>query len=310
MNWGNNATDSPLPGSDLWQMVAWGQAGPWFSDDLKQAYFDDPAHIEFVQAVIDMRCKDRSIPQSGDSMGQGDAFRNQLVAMGIYHHSQTFFYKQEKKTFNFDVGLPPAGPKGQFNAAGCSGYTIPVKAQHPDEAWAFIKFLVSPANVTPMVKFKRWGAPIKESEQYLLPDDNIPANFKPVLYDPMLGQSQGPDEAHHLPAVPGRDAPDLEDRVRRDLQLRRRDDRRGRRSGPSRRSRRSSTRRGRRSRSHGPHSVPLPAGEGRTRMQPALPLRAGQRGVRGGHLASRTREPVGPSPGHRGPLRGRPARRA
>jgi ABC-type glycerol-3-phosphate transport system substrate-binding protein len=110
--------------------------------------------------------------------------------MGIYHHSQTFFYKQEKKTFNFDVVYPPAGPKGQFNAAGCSGYTIPVKAQHPDEAWAFIKFLVSPENVTPMVKFKRWGAPIKESEQYLLPDDNIPANFKPVLYDPMLGQSK------------------------------------------------------------------------------------------------------------------------
>ena len=83
-----------------------------------------------------MRCKDRSIPQAGDSMGQGDAWRNGLVAMAIGHHSQTFFYKQEKKTFNFDVVLPPSGPKGQFNAAGCSGYTIPVKAQHPDEAWA------------------------------------------------------------------------------------------------------------------------------------------------------------------------------
>jgi multiple sugar transport system substrate-binding protein len=190
MAWGNNATDSPLPGSDLWQPFAWAQAGPWFSDDMKQAYFDDPAHVEFVQSVIDMRCKDHSIPQAGDSMGQGDAWRNGLVAMSIGHHSQTFFYKQEKKTFNFDVVFPTTGPKGQFNAAGCSGYTIPVKAQHPDEAWAFIKFLVSPANVTPMVKFKRWGAPIKESEQYLLPEDNIPAHFKEVLYDPMLGQSK------------------------------------------------------------------------------------------------------------------------
>jgi multiple sugar transport system substrate-binding protein len=190
MNWGNNTTDSPLPGSDIWQMIAWGYAGPWFSDDVKQAYFDDPAHIEFLQQVIDMRCKDRSIPQSGDSMGQGDAWRNGLVAMGIAHHSQTFFYKQEKKTFNFDVVFPPAGPKGQFNAAGCSGYTIPVKAQHPDEAWAFIKFLTAPEHQTPMVKFKRWGASVKESEQYLLPDDGIPAHFKEVLYDPMLGQSK------------------------------------------------------------------------------------------------------------------------
>ena len=36
MNWGNNATDSPLPSSDLWQMVVWGQGGPWFSDDLTE----------------------------------------------------------------------------------------------------------------------------------------------------------------------------------------------------------------------------------------------------------------------------------
>jgi hypothetical protein len=41
-----------------------------------------------------------------------------------------------------------------------------------------------------MVKFKRWGSPIKESEQYLLPEDNVPASFKPVLYDPLLGQSK------------------------------------------------------------------------------------------------------------------------
>jgi multiple sugar transport system substrate-binding protein len=189
MNWGNNATDSPLPSSDLWQMVVWGQAGPWFSDDLKEAHFDDEAHVNFVQNIVDMRCKDRSIPQAGDSMGQGDAWRNQLVAMAIAHHSQTFFYNQEKKTFKFDVVLPPSGPKGQFNAAGCSGYTIPAKAQHPDEAWAFIKFLTSPEQVTPMVKVKRWGASIKASEQFLLPDDGNPAHFKEVLYDPMLGQS-------------------------------------------------------------------------------------------------------------------------
>jgi multiple sugar transport system substrate-binding protein len=188
--WGMNWGDTPLPSGDTWQMVAWAVAGPWYSDDLKQANFDDPAHVDFLQQIADMRCKDHSIPQAGDSMGQGDPWRNGLVAMTIGHHSQTFFYKQEKKTFNFDVVYPPAGPKGQFNVVACSGYTIPAKAQHPDEAWQFLKFLVSPTNVTPMVKFKRWGAPIKESEQYLLPDDNVPANFKPVLYDPLIGQSK------------------------------------------------------------------------------------------------------------------------
>ncbi len=188
MSWGSNPTDTPLPGSDIWQMVAWGYAGPWFSDDLTKAYFDDPDHIAFLEEIVEMRCKDRSIPLSGDSMGQGDAWRNGLVAMSIGHHSQVFFYNAEKKTFKFDVTNAPRGKHGQFSMAGCSGWAIPVKAQHPDEAWAFIKFLVSKDTQCKIVSAKRWGSPILACEENLLPNDGNPQNFKPVLYDPMFGQ--------------------------------------------------------------------------------------------------------------------------
>ena len=189
MNWGDNPTDSPLPGSDQWQMIAWGQAGHWFSDDLTKAYFDNPDHIEFLQQVVDMRCVDRSIPQSGDSMGQGNSFRNGLVAMSIAHHSMVFFMNAEKKTFKYDVAWAPSGKNGTFQSAGCSGWAVPVKAQNPEVGWEFVKFLVSQEQQCKIVGAKRWGSPILACEENLLPVDNNPPGFKEVLYDPMFGKT-------------------------------------------------------------------------------------------------------------------------
>jgi multiple sugar transport system substrate-binding protein len=189
MNWGDNPTDSPLPGSDQWQNIAWGQAGHWFSDDLTRANFDSPDHIKFLQDVIDMRCQDRSIPQSGDSMGQGNAFRNGLVAMSIAHHSMVFFMNAEKKTFKYDVTWPPGGKHGTFQAAGCSGWAIPTRAPNADVAWEFVKFLVSQEQQCKIVAAKRWGAPILACQENLLPVDGNPPSFREVLYDPMFGKT-------------------------------------------------------------------------------------------------------------------------
>jgi len=77
-----------------------GQAGNWYSDDLKTANFDDPGHVDFLQQIADMRCKDHSIPQAGDSMGQGDAWRNGLVAMTIGHHSQSSSTTRRRRRSN------------------------------------------------------------------------------------------------------------------------------------------------------------------------------------------------------------------
>lgn len=201
VNWGDNPTDTILPGSDQWQATAWGHAGSWFSDDLSKAYFDDPDHVDFLQQIVDMRCKDHAIPMAGDSMGQGNAWRNGLVAMTIAHHSQVFFYNAEKKAFKFDVTPAPVGKNGQFDAAGCSGWAIPVKSQHPDEAWEFIKFLTNENTQCTIVKAKRWGSAIKPCEDNLLPEDNNPPNFKEVLYSPMLGQSSVKTQAIAYPPL-------------------------------------------------------------------------------------------------------------
>jgi multiple sugar transport system substrate-binding protein len=180
----------PLPSGDAWQMTAWGVAGPWYNENYTRAYFDSPEHVDFVQQVADMRNKDRSIPLASDALGQGDAFRNQLVAMAIGHHSQVFFYNAEKKTFKFDVTNSPSGKQGQFQGAACSSWTLPAKSPHPDEGWEFIKFLTGQEKQCQIVSAKRWGSAIKACENNLLPADNNPPSFKEVLVDPLMGESK------------------------------------------------------------------------------------------------------------------------
>ncbi|MGE3271152.1 MAG: sugar ABC transporter substrate-binding protein [Chloroflexota bacterium] len=189
VSWGHPEIDSPLPASDLWQTLAWGQAGPWFSDDLRQAFIDDPAHSDFVQQVVEMRCADGSMPLADQWTDASDPWRKGLVAMSIAQHSQAYFHQREQRAFPFDVVPPPGGPRGQFTAATCNGWAIPAQAPHPDEAWEFINFLVSPEQQSQMAQAKRWGPALKESAPALLPDDGVPDGFKSVFLDPLAGLS-------------------------------------------------------------------------------------------------------------------------
>ena len=189
MDWGSLLADSPLPGSDLWQMIAWGQAGPWFSDDLSRAYLDDPDHIEFVRQIVEMRCTDNAIPKITVRDDGGDRWRQGRVAMSIAQYAQSYFHQAERRTFAYDIVAAPAGPRGQFNAATCNGWAIPVRAAHPEEAWTFIKFLVTPEAQAGLAQVKRWGTALKAAAPKLMPDSSQPASFKAALYDPMFGQS-------------------------------------------------------------------------------------------------------------------------
>jgi multiple sugar transport system substrate-binding protein len=187
--WGLAWAD-PLPSGDPWQMTAWGVAGPWYNENYTTAYFDSPDHATFLQAVADMRNKDRSIPTAGDAMGQGDPWRNGLVAMTIGHHSGVFFYNAEKKTFKYDVVASPGGKNGQFQGVACSGFTVPAKAPNADEGWKFVKFLCSEEKQCEIVKAKRWGSAVKPCEKNLMPEDGNPPSFKQILVDPLMGESK------------------------------------------------------------------------------------------------------------------------
>lgn len=123
-------------------------------------------------------------------MGQGDPWRNGLVAMKIAHHSDVFFYNAEKKTFKLDVVASPGGKNGQFQGVACSGFTVPAKAPNADEGWKFVKYLCSEEKQCEIVKAKRWGSAVKPCEKNLMPEDGNPPSFKAILVDPLMGESK------------------------------------------------------------------------------------------------------------------------
>ena len=187
--WGWGWTD-PLPSGDQGNQFAWAVAGPWYSDDFSKANFDDADHIAYIQKMADMRNVDHSAPAAGDALGQGDAWRNGLVAMKIDHHQNVFFMEQEKKTFNYDCVYTPSGKLGQFLGAACSGWTIAAKAKNPDNSWPFVKFLVSEDKQCQIVSSRRWGSAVKACESKLIPPNGVPVQFKPVFVDPLMGEAK------------------------------------------------------------------------------------------------------------------------
>jgi multiple sugar transport system substrate-binding protein len=104
--------------------------------------------------------------------------------MQVSFHIGTFFAKQEAVKFDYDVRFLPAGPGGQYSVVGCSGWAIPAKATHKEEAWQLVKYLTSLPVQTYIGEQKRWGVSLKEAVSTIEPDDGYPQNFAKVHTSP------------------------------------------------------------------------------------------------------------------------------
>lgn len=51
-------------------------------------------------------------------------------------------------TFKWDVAPMPAGPAGQATSINSAGFVVAKGSTHPDEAWKFIEFVLSPTGQT------------------------------------------------------------------------------------------------------------------------------------------------------------------
>ncbi|MER3405743.1 MAG: hypothetical protein C4289_11770, partial [Chloroflexota bacterium] len=83
--------------------------GGFYNNELTRSIIDTDASVEALQFTTDLELKHKVTPQSHGFQWQGDAFRNQVVAMAIGFHSMAFFIKAEKKNFKYDVVPYPRG---------------------------------------------------------------------------------------------------------------------------------------------------------------------------------------------------------
>lgn len=161
--------------------------GDWYNEDYTGTTITDKPVLEDFEMFHTMRCTEHSTPTPAQAEAQGDPFRSGLTAMAVSFHVMDFFCQEEKVKFDYDVTYMPAGPGGQYVPVGCSGWAIPAKAQHQDEAWQLIRYLTSLPVQQSIGEQKRWGVSLKQAVDAIIPEETPAKNFRKVHVDPLSG---------------------------------------------------------------------------------------------------------------------------
>jgi multiple sugar transport system substrate-binding protein len=136
--------------SDLWDMelvwseAIWAYGGDIISADHTQTLIGEPAARQAWQVFYDMMFTDKSMPDTTTAAQfGGDPFQAGAAAMTTIGHWAVPGYNTVN--FKWDVAPMPKGPAGRATSVNSAGFVLAQGSKHPDEAFQFIKFVLSPA---------------------------------------------------------------------------------------------------------------------------------------------------------------------
>ena len=168
--------------TDLWDMelfwseAIWAYGGEIISTDHTQTLLTEGKARDAWHFIASMMVTDKSMPNPDESAQfGGDPFDAGVSAMTTIGHWTVPQYST--RSFKYDVAPFPAGPAGRATSVNSAGFVIPAKASHPDEAWEFIKYVLSADGQNLTVKLGLAVPAVKaiaESDAYLKqPNFNI-----------------------------------------------------------------------------------------------------------------------------------------
>jgi multiple sugar transport system substrate-binding protein len=127
--------------------IIWAYGGDLISADHTKTLIGEPKARQAFQFLHDMMFVDKSIPDPNTSIQFGnDLFLSGNGAMMAMGHWAVPSYSEA--TFKWDVVPMPAGPAGQATSVNSAGFVVGKDSKHPEEAFAFIKFVESTAGQT------------------------------------------------------------------------------------------------------------------------------------------------------------------
>jgi multiple sugar transport system substrate-binding protein len=139
--------------SDLWDMelvwseAIWAYGGDIISADHTKTLIGEPPARQAWQVFYDMMFTDKSMPDTTTAAQfGGDPFQAGAAAMTSIGHWAVPGYNAV--TFKWDVAPMPKGPAGPATSVNSAGFVVAQGSKHPDEAFEFIKFVLSSAGQT------------------------------------------------------------------------------------------------------------------------------------------------------------------
>jgi multiple sugar transport system substrate-binding protein len=116
-----------------------------FSEDGKKFTLADPQGAEAIQWVADLSLKHRVQPAWGDikpADSDRRLFQAGKLGMMLRVSGNIGFFTKNPLNFEWDVAPVPAKVH-QYQQGSSVLYIIPESAKHPDQAWDFLKFVIS-----------------------------------------------------------------------------------------------------------------------------------------------------------------------
>ncbi len=127
-------------------VLAWG--GQWYSADLHSFPINNDGAATLFQTVADAIFKTNSAIKGSTFPAGTDSLATGQVAMDLDGSWATLQHRNDiGNRFDWDVAPMPKGPTGKLPLSEAGGaWSIATNSKHPDEAWAWIKFLTSTAS--------------------------------------------------------------------------------------------------------------------------------------------------------------------
>jgi multiple sugar transport system substrate-binding protein len=128
---------------NYWSSLVWQNGGDILAPDGKSIVLDQPAGSGGIQFLQDLIWKDKVVPDPALFAETGDAFEQGKAAMEV--NGSWLVATDEAAGLKFGSAPLPKGPAGRVTSVNPTGAVISKSSKSPDAAWAFVKYLASPA---------------------------------------------------------------------------------------------------------------------------------------------------------------------
>ncbi len=128
---------------NAWSEFVWENGGDILAPDGKTTVLDTPEAAGGIQFLQDLIWKNKVVPDPALFAETGDAFEQGQAAMEI--NGSWLVATDIAAGLNFGIAPLPKGPAGRVTSVNPTGAVVYKGTRSPDAAWAFVKYLASPA---------------------------------------------------------------------------------------------------------------------------------------------------------------------
>ena len=149
--------------------VIWTFGGRLYSPDLMRCELNSPQSIQAMQMLHDIIYKYKIAPRSGQLDAKVMQNYVKLLTGRVAMITSGGFLIQQLRTIKeglpWDIAYWPSGPAGKFTRASFDGIAIYNRSKHKQEAWDWIRLVLSP-DIQKEIALEGRALPIRKQDAY------------------------------------------------------------------------------------------------------------------------------------------------